>query len=304
MRRSKISREKRAWRAYFRLLRPFTLLPPALGILSAATMAFGAGSGRINLAAIALGALSAVFLNGASNSVNQIFDLEIDRVNKPARPLPSGDISPGEAWGIGIAGYCASLLLAWCVHSTFLAIVAAGALLTIAYSAPPLRAKRHWLAALATIALSRGLLLTAAGWSLTGDICRLEPWWIGGVYALFLLGAAGTKDYADMAGDLGGKCTTLPLRFGIKKSVLIISPFIVCPFYLLPLGSHWKILSANSTGLWLCSTVLSLWGAYAVWLLAQRPDSLLRNENHPSWKHIYGMMLFAQIGLATIYVVL
>jgi 4-hydroxybenzoate polyprenyltransferase len=32
----------------------------------------------------------AAVLNAASNALNQIYDLEIDRVNKPLRPLPSG----------------------------------------------------------------------------------------------------------------------------------------------------------------------------------------------------------------------
>ena len=36
-------------------------------------------------------------LNGASNALNQIYDLEIDRINKPKRPLPSGRISIGGA---------------------------------------------------------------------------------------------------------------------------------------------------------------------------------------------------------------
>jgi len=31
----------------------------------------------------------AAVLNGASNGINQIYDLAIDRVNKPKRPIPS-----------------------------------------------------------------------------------------------------------------------------------------------------------------------------------------------------------------------
>ena len=48
---------------------------------------------------IALGSLMASLLNGASNALNQIYDLEIDKINKPHRYLPSGKIySTIKAW--------------------------------------------------------------------------------------------------------------------------------------------------------------------------------------------------------------
>ena len=86
---------------WIRLSRPFTLLPPLLGILSGAVCAFGSAhnpdpSRRITWA-IALtaliGSLCASAMNAASNIVNQIADLEIDRRNKPERPLVRGDPS-------------------------------------------------------------------------------------------------------------------------------------------------------------------------------------------------------------------
>ena len=45
-----------------------------------------------------IGALMAAVLNAASNALNQIYDLEIDRVNKPKRPLTSGRLSMRDAW--------------------------------------------------------------------------------------------------------------------------------------------------------------------------------------------------------------
>ena len=84
-----------------RLTRPFTLLPPLLGILSGAVCAFGSihnpdAAHRVTpalLGIVALGALSASLLNAASNVLNQITDLEVDRINKPDRPLVTGEAS-------------------------------------------------------------------------------------------------------------------------------------------------------------------------------------------------------------------
>ncbi len=88
-------------KAYVQLARPFTLLPPLFGIISGAVCAWGSAhnpdpSRAVTASVImtvALGSLCASFLNAASNALNQIYDLEIDRINKPSRPLVTGAIS-------------------------------------------------------------------------------------------------------------------------------------------------------------------------------------------------------------------
>ena len=75
------------------LSRPFTLVAPALGVVSGAVTAAGADppdawSTQL-LTYSALGALMAAVLNAASNSLNQIYDLEIDRVNRSPPPCSS-----------------------------------------------------------------------------------------------------------------------------------------------------------------------------------------------------------------------
>ncbi|MEN8575482.1 histidine phosphatase family protein, partial [Klebsiella pneumoniae] len=47
---------------------------------------------------VILGSLCASFLNAANNTLNQIYDLEIDRINKPRRPLVTGAIGIRQAW--------------------------------------------------------------------------------------------------------------------------------------------------------------------------------------------------------------
>src|SRR2546422_6788566 len=88
-------------RLYFDFTRPFTLLPPTFGVVSGALTAFGSAhnpdparsfSASV-LVMIGLGSLTAALLNAASNVMNQYHDLEIDRRNKPQRPLASGAIS-------------------------------------------------------------------------------------------------------------------------------------------------------------------------------------------------------------------
>jgi 4-hydroxybenzoate polyprenyltransferase len=320
---------------YSQLARPFTLLPPLLGIVSGSVCAFGSvhnpDPARLLttpvVLTVILGSLCASFMNAASNAINQIYDLEIDRVNKPNRPLVTGALSVREAWIFTWIFYALALIPTWLVvpfpydtlqqkltaplseHVTFF-IYLAGLVFTFVYSAPELgRTKIRGMLANLTIAIPRGVLLKVAGWAMVAHVTYTEPWYIGGVIGFFLIGAASTKDFADMEGDRAGGCKTLPILYGAKKAAWIMAPFFVLPWLLLPLGAHTPdpqnpqhaILTGNPTLLTAMGILFTVWGAYTVYLLVRDPKSLTETENHPSWKHMYLMMMGAQVGLALAY---
>src|SRR5881394_1548003 len=105
--------------AYFELARPFTLVAPALGFISGALTAVGAAPRESVspglLAPALIGAAMAALLNAGNNALNQIYDLDIDRVNKPKRPLPSGRLSIPQVWWFTNITYALALVLAWLV---------------------------------------------------------------------------------------------------------------------------------------------------------------------------------------------
>ncbi|MCU0241176.1 MAG: UbiA family prenyltransferase [Vicinamibacteria bacterium] len=298
-------------KTYVEFARPFTLLPPLLGFVSGSVTAWGSGHSRpaVTLALLlpaVFGALMAAMLNAASNAINQIYDLEIDRVNKPKRPLPSGTLTMGEAWAFTVFAYVAAWILAWLTapegRRECFVIVMFTSVLTWAYSAPPLRTKRHGMWANVTIAVPRGVLLKVAGWSAIKTVIGIEPWFIGSIFGLFLLGAASTKDFADIDGDRAGGCSTLPILYGVKKAAWMIAPFFVLPFVLIPVGVWSGVLTGNATLLMILGPTLILYGMYTVYLLVRKPEELASTENHPSWTHMYRMMMVAQIGFALAYV--
>lgn len=290
---------------YWEFARPFTLVAPALGMLSGSVTGFGADPPlSLNPTLIfnmALGTAMAALLNAASNALNQIYDLDVDRVNKPERALPSGRISVGEAMALTLVFFLAAMALAWLVNLQCFLLALAAAVLTTAYSAPPLRTKARGIWANITIAIPRGVLLKVAGWSCVRSVMAPEPWFIGLIFGLFLLGASSTKDYADIEGDRAGGCRTLPIIYGVRKSAWMISPFFVFPFLLMPLGSALGVLTGNEVALTILGLGLAAWGSYVVFLTLRDPEALARTENHPSWTHMYFMMFTAQIGFAVAY---
>ncbi|MHC4712223.1 MAG: UbiA family prenyltransferase [Planctomycetota bacterium] len=295
-------------RTYWAFTRPFTLLPPALGMISGGITGYGAagdniaGGARI-LLNILFGALMASFLNAASNAINQVYDLEVDRINKPERMIPSGKMSEGEAKWLALALYLVSMAFALAVNLQCFAIAAAAAILTVVYSVPPFRTKRWGLAANLTIAVPRGLLLRVCGWSTAKDIRHAESWYIGAIFFLFLLGAASTKDFADMEGDEKGGCITFPIKYGVKKAAYMISPSFVLPFLLMPIGAATGLLTGNAALLSIFGAVLALWGLYVNYLILRDPAALAATENHPSWTHMYLMMMVAQLAFIIAYLV-
>ncbi len=292
---------------YIKFLRPFTLFPPAVGMVSGGITAFGAYpkcefSLKI-LLSIALGSLMAALLNGASNALNQIYDLEIDKINKPHRYLPSGKISMKEAWIIASVLFIVSLLLAGFVNGQCFILATVAAIMTYFYSAPPLRTKRLGIIANITIAIPRGVLLKVCGWSTVKTIDKPEPWLIGLIFGLFLLGATSTKDFSDIKGDRANGCMTLPIKYGVRRSAWMIAGFFVFPFLFMPWGVTHGILSGNPYILKIAGYGLCAWGSYVAALLVRKPEELTTSENHIAWKHMYWMMMITQIIFAVAYLV-
>jgi 4-hydroxybenzoate polyprenyltransferase len=294
---------------WLELSRPFTLAAPALGVVSGAITAAGAEPAdrwTSNLVTYTVvGALMAMILNAGSNALNQIYDLEIDRINKPQRPLTSGRMSIGEAWVFTWIAYALALTLAWLVapggrHECFW-IVLAAAVLTFVYSCPPLRTKERGLWANLTIAIPRGVLLKVAGWSCVKTIWGVEPWFIGAIFGLFLLGASTTKDFADMEGDARGGCRTLPILYGVRRAAWMISPSFVLPFLLISYGAFAGILTGNFWLLQALAASMTLYGSYVCYLMLRKPEELAIDANHVSWAHMYRMMFVAQAGFALSY---
>ena len=326
-------------RLYVRFARPFTLLPPLLGVISGAVTAWGSASNPHVLAGqerqwtwsivamILLGSVSAAMLNAASNVINQYYDFENDRINKPTRPLITGEISMGAAYRYAIALYAFAVVPTWFVvtwpavtlaekfrgplsqHQCF-AIFTLGQIFTLIYSAPRFgRTKANAFLANLTIAIPRGCLLKVAGWSMVASVFHVEPWFIGSIFFLFLAGAASTKDFSDMPGDEAAGCRTLPIRFGVTSAARMIAPFFVLPWLLLPAGAWlrnpWSPEHAVLTGnRWVLTGLglgLAVWGCYTVYLILKDPEDLAKVENHPSWTHMYLMMMAAQVGFAVAY---
>lgn len=165
-----------------------------------AGLAFSGGidfpAGLITGAAVSLISFNYIY------SLNSIEDRDIDRVNKPHRPLPAGRLS------LELAQQYTSLLLVLSVVYPFFVrttIIDLIALLTLpalgwAYSKPPLRLKTKAIPATVSIAIMYTLPLAAAFASRQGNITRAQFVLLGYIF-LLCLSVVPLKDIEDVEGD-------------------------------------------------------------------------------------------------------
>jgi 4-hydroxybenzoate polyprenyltransferase len=280
------------------------MLAPFVGIMSGAMIAMGdKGDFSLLWKGIVAG-LTGALLNAASNAINQYYDLYIDRINKPGRPLPSGRMSSSQAMAFAWILYVICFILGLVVNVNYFIVVLISTLFTWGYSAPPVRFKNNGVLANIAMAVPRGFLMIVGGWIAIrpNEWMNPTPWLIGLIIFLFVVGAASTKDFADVKGDEAGGARTVVVVYGVRKAAWIVAPFLVIPYLAIPLvvrlaGPH----AIRPQAIWL--SLLAIWGAYTAWLIVRDPDSLALEGNHPSWKHMYLLMMATQIGFAVVYAV-
>ena len=107
-----------------------------------------------------LGVLALLLGNLFIVGINQIYDVEIDEVNKPFLPVAAGRISPRVAWALVLAAGAGGLAVVRATFSPLIQVLFAfGTAVGALYSVPPFQLKRFPVAAGITIATCRGFLL-------------------------------------------------------------------------------------------------------------------------------------------------
>jgi 4-hydroxybenzoate polyprenyltransferase len=305
-------------RAIIELIRPFTLLAPIIGGTSAALISFKVNGGTVAMPVlyagypfvrwdfpealtIIWGVIALVFVNAASNSLNQAVDVEIDRINKPYRPVPRGDLTQDEARTVAWFFYLMTLWRAAWVNSTFAFFILFIMLMTICYSVPPIQFKKRLWISNASIAVTRGLLGFVAAWCIFDDnpFNDPTPWAMGLVMSVFIFGTITSKDFTDIKGDRKFGMRTVPVVYGIKNAARFTAVFFVLPFFLIPVMTYLKLLIPET----FIMTTMVAWGIYVLVLIYEAVYSKEDNvfENSPVWKHMYLMLLALQLGFLIIY---
>jgi len=234
----------------WRFSRPHTIIGSVVSICTLYVIVCDrarTGAPLLLLSALFVGITCNVFIVG----INQLADVEIDRVNKPGLPLPAGDLTMRQGWTIVLVALASCLGVALFVSPYLFAVLAAATFIGWAYSMPPLHLKRHHLAASLSIATVRGVLLNLCGFLVYDHLVNgavrvpLHVWILTVFIIAFSTSIAWFKDLPDVKGDA---------RYGIRTLALVTSPrttliaghLLVGAGYLFTIGALAVHLTAGS----------------------------------------------------------
>ncbi|KAG2447805.1 hypothetical protein HYH02_007262 [Chlamydomonas schloesseri] len=175
-----------------------------------------------------LGLLALLCGNGYIVGINQIYDVDIDVVNKPFLPVASGELSPALAWGLCLTLAAAGAgIVAANFGSLITSLYTFGLFLGTVYSVPPLRLKQYAIPAFMIIATVRGFLLNFGVYSATRAALGLPFEWSPAIsfitvfVTLFATVIAITKDLPDVEGDQANNISTFATRMGVRNVALL-----------------------------------------------------------------------------------
>jgi len=225
-----------AWTGFVKIIRPINCAMMGLAVVVGGVIA----SGSLDLSLrLFLGSLTGFSLAGVINVLNDIHDLELDRINRPERPLPSGELKvrAAAAWAsvllaIGLAS--ASLVSAVC-----LAFAGLAALLGGLYNRS---LKRTGLPGNVVVAAIVSLPFVY-GWLAVGGGDRPLLWLFSITAFCAILGREVLKGMADVEGDSQKGIRTVAVTKGMRTAAYAATGLFIVAILLSFLPLLMKLVS-------------------------------------------------------------
>lgn len=204
------------------LMKPVTWFAPTWAFLCGAVASGAIGWNVSDIAEVLLGMLMAgPILCGASQVINDYFDREVDAINEPDRLIPAGLVSISQVIGTVVVLMLAGGAIALYLDPDVLLLVGMGLLLALAYSAPPIRAKRNGWYGNALVAISYEGFAWLAGHMAFG-VLSPQSLLIAALYSFGTHGIMAINDYKSIAGDRAIGIRTLPVQLGPQRTAWVI----------------------------------------------------------------------------------
>ncbi len=204
-------------------------------LIAAAGVAVGAwwAGGRLDDGRVLAACLAALALAAFANTVNDIHDLEIDRIAHPRRPLPSGVLGVRAAWIVAVASAATGLVAATVAAPALGALTVAVLLVMYFYSR---WFKQFGLPGNVVVAVVASLPFLYGGWAAGNPRATLA---LLGLAIPLHLAREIAKDLDDAPADAGTR-STIPVRHGAAAArvALMVALLAFCAM-LMPWVQRW-----------------------------------------------------------------
>lgn len=206
----------------FPFSRPHTIYGSCISVSSITLIAFLLYPSSLPsaLSSFLIALFPSLLINIYITGLNQLFDIPIDRINKPYLPLPAGSITVPDATFIILFALLSSVLFLFSplASTSLVAVILGSAILGTLYSMPPFRLKRFALLASIAILSVRGFLVNIGFYLHAAPGKPLHPLvlFATGFFTLFGIVIALMKDIPDVGGDRLYGIRTFSVRVGAR----------------------------------------------------------------------------------------
>jgi geranylgeranylglycerol-phosphate geranylgeranyltransferase len=210
---------------------------------------------------VLFGFLAVFFISGSANISNDYFDRDVDRINLPARPLPSGRISVPELWALFFLFTAAGLMTAALLGPLVLALVAVLWGIALLYN---IKLKNSGFAGNLVVAVCVAMTVLLGG--ITAGAINGFLLTFTALAFFFDLGEEIASDAMDVEGDRLRSSKSLAKRWGRTAAIRIAGVVfaVFCLLTLLPFALGWLGYDYLVPG-----AVMALWTISCWWRLAR-----------------------------------
>lgn len=268
-------------KSYITLVRPINFFITFVSIFVSCILA---GGTQTQMLLMIFASLGGALIGSGGMVINDILDIEIDRINKPERPLPSGSIARYDA------------LMFYAILTGFGLIMSAyttRAAFIIAFFAVPMIVlyskvlKGTPLLGNITVGALTGLAFIFGGATVGNIRQSIMP----ALFAFLInVGREIVKDMEDVDGDSKNHAHTLPVKYGMKNAGIVATTFLVfvivstfIPFINGLYGLKYLIAVNLGVNVILCYVIISLWKDQSV-------KNLNRISNILKWDMLIGLI--------------
>lgn len=227
-------------KSLWKFSRPHTIIGTSLSVLALYFISLATTGNEItpiNLEQMLVVWFACICGNVYIVGLNQLYDIEIDRINKPDLPLASGDFTLKQGQLIVAITGILALLIAGFSGVWLFTTVTVSLLIGSAYSLPPIRLKQFPFFAAFCILTVRGIIVNIGlflhyGNKLNGkEVLNPYVWTLTLFILLFTVAIAIFKDVPDLEGDKQYNINTFTLVIG-KLAVFNLSRGVISVCYL------------------------------------------------------------------------
>lgn len=235
--------------SYIEILRPGNAIMALIAVILMAII------GKTYSFEIVLGAISVFLATGAGNTINDYYDYEIDKINKPERPIPSGRIKLENALYYSLLLFLIATIIGFfiSIENGLTVIICSALMILYAYTL-----KQRCLIGNICVSLLTGLTFVYGG-LITGDIYLSI--FLGFFAFLMTLSREIIKDTEDIEGDKKENANTLPIKYGAKNAVLLAVVLNILTCLLSPILYFYNIFSIVYLAIVIVADIIFIYSA-------------------------------------------